>query len=130
MSYLIQWDNEEKTVVFQQYVGNPVKDDLYDLAEESALMLKSVSHTVHIIIDERITKVNLTSVDIKHLEKHVPTNQGASVTVVMEKSLAYKKYIQDIGKKLGPNAFKQPYHVTTIEEARHLLQGQFSVRYP
>ena len=52
MGYLIQWDNEEKTVVFQQYTGNPVKDDLYHLAEESALMLNSVPHIVHLIIDD------------------------------------------------------------------------------
>ena len=42
MSYLIQWDNVEKTVVFQQYTENPVKDDLYHLSEESAKMLKTV----------------------------------------------------------------------------------------
>ena len=69
MSHLIQWDNEEKTVVFQQYTDNPVKDDLYYLAEKSATMLNSVPHTVHLIIDERPIKLTLTSTDIKFLEK-------------------------------------------------------------
>ena len=64
MGYLIHWDNEEKTVVFQQYTGNPVKDDLYHLAEESALMLNSVPHIVHLIIDERTIKLTLSSTDI------------------------------------------------------------------
>ncbi len=35
MGYLIQWDNQEKTVVLQQYIDNPVKTDLYALAEQS-----------------------------------------------------------------------------------------------
>ena len=47
MSHLIQWDNEEKTVVFQQYTDNPVKDDLYYLTwvRDNALNLEtSIGH--------------------------------------------------------------------------------------
>ena len=51
MGYKIGWDNPEKTVVLQQYVDPASKDDLYRLAKESANLLKSVSHTVHLIID-------------------------------------------------------------------------------
>ena len=131
MGYSVRWDNEEKTVVLQQYTGKPVKQDLYGLAEESALLLKSVPYRVHLIIDERSIKLALNSEDIQFLEKYVPTNQGAVVTVVAsESSLAYKRYIRDVGKKLAPKAFEQPYYATTVEAARQLLQGQFSVRYP
>ena len=70
MGHEIHWDNEAKTVVYQQYTGTPVKDDLYYLAEESAAMLNSVDHTVHLIIDERMIKLTLTSADIKFLEKN------------------------------------------------------------
>jgi len=130
MGYLIRWDNEEKTVVFQQYTDNPVKDDLYYLAKESARMLNSVPHTVHLIIDERTIKLTLTSADIKYLEKNVPPNQGACVMVVQKSDLNYKKFIQDFGKVLAPNAFEQPYFATTPEDARELLQKQFDVHYP
>lgn len=76
MGHFIQWDNAAQTVVFQCYTETPVKDDLYYLAEKSAVMLKSVPHTVHLIIDERTIKLTLTSADIKYLEKNVPPNQG------------------------------------------------------
>jgi len=130
MSHLIQWDNEEKTVVFQQYTDNPVKDDLYYLAEKSATMLKSVLHTVHLIIDERTIKLTLTSTDIKFLEKNVPANQGAVVVLVNKNDMTYKKYVQDFGEKLAPNAFVETYFATTPEEARQFLQEHFDVHYP
>jgi|SRR3954471_21559800 hypothetical protein len=129
MGYLIRWDNEEKTVVFQQYTGKPIKDDLYHLAEESAQMLKSVSHPVHLIIDERTIKLTLSSSDIKFLEKNVPPNQGAVVMVVSKSDLNYKKVIQNMGKKQAPKTFAQPRFALTIEEAREILKEQFGVHY-
>ncbi len=130
MGYTIQWDNAEKTVVLQQYTGNAIKDDLYHLAEESSLMLKSVTHTVHIIVDERTIKLTLSSTDIKYLEKFVPPNQGAVIVVIGKNGAAYKKLIQNIGKALAPKAFKQTFFTGTLEEARELLQVQFEVAYP
>lgn len=129
MGYLIQWDNDEKTVVFQQYTGTPIKDDLYHLAAESAKMLASVPHTVHLIIDERTIKLTLTSADIRFLEKNVPPNQGAVIMVVSKNDLNYKKMVQDIGKKQAPKTFAQPRFAATIEEARQRLADEFGVVY-
>ena len=130
MSYLIKWDNTEKTVILQQYTDNPVKDDLYRLAEESAKMLQNVSHTVHLIIDERSTKVTLNPTDMKYLEDNVPANQGAVVMVIEEGGLTYKRVMQDVARTVAPKAFDQPYFAETLEEARQLLQDQFAVHYP
>ena len=130
MSHLIQWDNAEKTVVFQQYTDNPVKDDLYYLAEKSAAMLNSVLHIVHIIVDERTIKLTLTAADIKYLEKNVPSNQGAVIVLVNKADIPYKKFVNEFGKKLAPKAFDEPYFATTPEEARTFLQKHFDVQYP
>ena len=130
MSYLIKWDNTEKTVILQQYTDNPVKDDLYRLAEESAKMLQNVSHTVHLIIDERSAKVTLNPTDMKYLEDNVPANQGAVVMVVEEGGLTYKRVMQDVARTVAPKAFDQPYFAKTVEDARQLLQDQFGVTYP
>ncbi len=130
MGHFIQWDNAAQTVVFQSYTETPVKDDLYYLAKKSAEMLKSVPHTVHLIIDERTIKLTLTSSDIKYLEKNVPPNQGAVVMLVNKNHLNYKKFIQDFGKKFAPKAFDQPYFAATPEEARQLLHDLFDVVYP
>ena len=130
MGYLIQWDNEDKSVVLQQYIGTAFKEDLYSLATESACMLNSVTHTVHLIIDERNIKMNLNSVDMQYLEKLVPVNQGGVIMIVNQKNLAYKKFLQNAGAKVAPKSFDQPFFATTVEEARQLLQSQFQVRYP
>jgi hypothetical protein len=130
MSYVIQWDNADKTVVFQQYTDSAIKEDLYSLSKESAELLKSVSHTVHLIIDERAVKVTLSYTDIKYLESNVPENQGAVIMIVNKSGLAYKKLIQDVGRSLAPKAFDQPYFAETLEEARQILQDQFAVHYP
>ena len=130
MNHSIQWDNAERTVILQQYTDKAVKDDLYDLSKQSAEMLKSVSHRVHLIIDERPIKVTLNYTDIKYLESNVPENQGAVVMIVDKSGLTYKKLIQDVGKTLAPKAFDQPYFAETLEEARQLLQEQFEVHYP
>ncbi|MBA3873897.1 MAG: hypothetical protein H0X30_32595 [Anaerolineae bacterium] len=130
MSYSIQWDNADQTVVFQQYTDTAVKEDLYSLSKKSAEMLRSVAHTVHLIIDERPVKVTLNYTDIKFLESNVPDNQGAVVMIVNKSGLAYKKMIQDLGRTLAPKAFDQPYFAETLEEARQLLQEQFEVHYP
>lgn len=130
MGYLIQWDNKDKTVVLQQYTDRPVKEDLYHLTEESAALLKTVSHTVHLIIDERTIKLSLSSVDMKYLEMHVPPNQGAVVIMVEKSSLPYKEWIQTLGKTMAPKAFEKPFFAATLEEARELLQKLFGVRYP
>ena len=130
MSYLINWDNAEKSVVLQQYTDQPTQDDLYYLSAESAKLLKSVSHTVHIIIDERTTKMTLSSEDIKFLEKNVPSNQGAVVMLIDKSGMAYKKLMQDVGKTLAPKAFSQPFFAETVEEARQLLIEKFAVKYP
>ena len=98
MGHDIHWDNEDKTVVFQQYTDAPVKDDLYYLAEKSAALLKSVLHTVHLIIDERAIKLTLTSADIKFLEENVPPNQGIVVVLVNKNDLNYKKFVQNFFK--------------------------------
>ena len=130
MGHFIEWDNAEKTVIFQQYTDAPIKDDLYHLAKESAAMLNSVSHTVYLIIDESTIKLNLNSADIKFLEKNVPANQGAVVVILDKSGLAYKKLILGVNKSLAPKAFGQTLFATSLEEARQLLQEQFGVHYP
>lgn len=130
MAHEISWDNEDKTVILQQYTIPATKDDLYRLAAKSAEMIKSVEHTIHLIIDERAIKLMLTSADLNYLEKNVPPNQGAVVTIVNKTDVAYKSVVQAIGHKLAPNAFDQPFFADSIEEARAFLIENFSVRYP
>lgn len=129
MSYKIEWDNKDKTVVLQQYLPGATRDDLYHLAQTSADMLKSVEHTVHLIIDERNIRLSLSSSDLKFLEKLVPPNQGVAVVIVSPQDLAYKVRFQEIGKLTAPKALSRPHFVLSLKEARMYLQEKFSVIY-
>ncbi len=93
-------------------------------------MLKSVSHTVHLIIDERAIELNLSFADMNYLEQKVPPNQGTVVIVVNKGDLIYKKVVQDVGQKMAPKAFEQPYFATSLEAARRVLQEKIKVHYP
>lgn len=130
MAYQIRWYNRQKTVVLQQYSDDVTKDDLYKMARESADMLKSVSHTVHLIIDERSVDNMLTTTDMQFLEKMVPPNQGAVVVVVAEHKLKYKSIVQGMGNKIAPHAFaKETVFVSSLEKAQAYLQQHYALMF-
>jgi hypothetical protein len=129
MGHLIAWDNLEKTVVLQQYIPPATKEDLFYLAQESAEMLQTVPHPVHLILDERAIKLILNTADLQFLEKLVPNNQGAVVMVVPQIQVAYKLMAQRLGRIVAPKSVHQSFFAPTIEDARLLLQRKFSVRY-
>jgi hypothetical protein len=129
MGYKIGWDNEDKTVVLQQYTEAGSKEDLYSLAQKSAQMLSTVNHHVHLIIDERNMRYVLNPTDMAYLEEHVPMNQGAVIVVVPPGKVGYKTSIQRIGHSVAPNAFAEPYFAQSLDEARRFLQEAFGVHY-
>jgi hypothetical protein len=130
MGHLILWDNQDHTVVLQQYTSGAVKDDLYSLAQKSAALLSGVPYTVHIIVDETQRQLVLNGADIKYLEKVVPPNQGTVVVVYGDGSLEYKRIVQATGRQLAPKAFGNTYFAPTLEKARQILQETCAVHYP
>lgn len=130
MTHKITWDNEEKTVILQEYLDGATKDDLYLLAKESAEMLATVDHEVHIIIDERKIYLDLSSADMRYLEKNVPPNQGHVILIPPSGTIFYKKMMQRVGHSLAPKAFNEPSFARSVEEARELLQKELAIKYP
>ena len=129
MGYSIQWDNDDKTVVLQQYTDDATKDDWYQLAQESARMLNSVSHTVHLIIDERNVNLVATAADMQYLEKQVPANEGTAVIVTSRFKFRYKKLSKRIREQILPDTSHEAHYVESIEDACKLLQEQHGVVY-
>ena len=130
MAHQISWDNPDKTVVLQVYLDSPSKEDFYQLAEKSAAMLNSVSHTVHLILDERNIKLVLNVADMLFLQKQMPRNQGGLVILVDHSTIRYKTAVHNLTQQLVDGTFDQLYFANSIEEARHILQQAFGVRYP
>lgn len=129
MHYSIQWDNEDKTVVLQQYHQGATKDDWYQMARESAEMLGTVTHKVYLIIDEHHIEFDASSTDMRYLEKQAPTNEGACVMVVPQHQQFYKTVKKKIREQMVHNE-REAYFVETVDEARKLLQERFGVVYP
>jgi hypothetical protein len=130
MGHSIDWDNNDKTVVLQQYHAPATKEDLYQLAQKSSEMLNAVPHTVHLILDERSIKLLLTTIDLQYLEKFVPRNQGICVMVVPKFDVSYKMLTQRLGKFVAPKSVNRSYFASSVEEARELLCKKASVLYP
>jgi hypothetical protein len=124
------WDNEERTVILMQYEKTAIKDDLYIMVKENAALMATVSHTVHLIIDETNIQLTLNSADMNYLERNVPPNQGHIALIPHPGSLTFKKMIVNIGNKLSPKAFDGIYYCRSVEEGREILQKEFAVKYP
>lgn len=129
MAHRITWDNDEKTVVLQEYVGNATKDDLYLMAKESAAMLATVEHRVHLIIDERNIQLTLNNTDMRYLEKLLPPNQGLVIVIPPKNAMIFKKMTKNIGDKIAPKSFSETIFMESIEEARALLKASLGVAY-
>ena len=129
MANRVIWCNADKTVVLQQYYGDYTKDDLYTVVKKSAEMLNSVSHTVHLIIDEREVDTFMTATEMRFLEKMVPPNQGAVVVIVSKTRIYYKEVIGNMGTKIAPTAFTQSVMAFSYEEACQYLEREYHVQF-
>jgi len=130
MSHRISWDNDDHSVVLQEYIDGASKDDLYLLAEQSAKMLKSVDHTVHLIIDERKLRVPFNMIDLRYLERQIPRNQGVVVVIAQRQKQRVKAATHDLNRRINGTGVEEPYFAETVEQAREMLHHQFGVQYP
>ena len=128
MAYKIEWDNEDKTVVLQQYIAPAEIEDLYHLSSESGKMLSSVDHTVYLIIDERQANLRPNAANMRYLERNIPPNEGAAVIVTSRFKFMYKRVLRTLREKLF-NTQHESHFVETLEDARKLLQELHGVSY-
>src|SRR4051812_10950794 len=102
MGHVINWDNEDKTVVLQSYTDPVAKDDLYQLVKKFAEMLATCDHTVHLIVDERKVNFIMNSADLNYIQKMLQPNQGTVVAIVLPGNRAYKELFMDrVTQNLG-----------------------------
>jgi hypothetical protein len=130
MGHSISWDNEEKTVVFQCYDKDVTKKDLYAMVQESAAMLNTCEHKVHLIIDQRTVRYVMNAADMAFLEEHKPKNQGVVILIVEQNVETHKSITQKMGRRVAPHAFSDTYFVASLDEARKILQEHYGIHYP
>ncbi len=130
MGHNIRWDNEDKTVVLQEYTDDATKEDFFQLAQKSSEMLKTVRHTVHLIIDERKINLILNPSDLTRIKQLVPRNEGAVLVVVSPLRIKLKIAVKELNQQLLRTAYPNTYFFGSLEEARQFLQQKFDVCYP
>lgn len=125
-NYRIEWDNAEKTVVLQTYLVGATSTDVYEMARKSADMLKTVDHTVHLIILRSSGPPAVTAHELTHINKLVPKNQGKLMVV----GSLYDQMLIKSGDKIAPRTVQNSQVVKTVEEARQFLIEHYDVVYP
>jgi hypothetical protein len=109
MGHRITWDNEDETVVLQEYTDGATKSDFHQLVKESSALLKTVQHTVHLIIDERKILLILESSDATLLKKWLPENEGTVVVVMPPARIEYRRAFQFLSKQLLRKNYANTY---------------------
>jgi hypothetical protein len=130
MGHHIRWDNTDQTIIFQEYDVDGSKEDLYQLAQKSSQMLKTVDHLVHLIIDERNVNLILNPDDMNYLREIAPQNEGTVMVIVPPSKIKFRLAFQDLYNRMMRKTFINTYYVESIEQARRYLQERFKVRYP
>ena len=123
----IAWFNPEKTIIHHIYTGDIALDDYLFMADNSAEMIRSVDHTVHIIFDR--SKANKTppqnlSRALRYANQHSPENQG--VKVIVGASLITRIMV-DAAKTIAPRLAKDVYFAENLETAERIIMEKAGI---
>lgn len=121
MGFITIWENDEKTILRQIYTDRWTVDDFIACTDRTHRLLKSVPHTVHLIIDlsQAVrTPSNILSA-MRYAEQHVNDNLGLIAIVGADD---FAKQVFAPAKRLAPNATGRITFVETLPEAyAHLI---------
>lgn len=121
MAIEVVWDNPEKTILRQKFLGKWTGPEYYASLDEISSQLKTVDYRVHWIGDMTdsvgIPSLNLLAASgrvVKMVEQ-----QFATVTVV--KAHNYFQSLVNVVRRMSPSLAERVYFVNTLDEAYHLL---------
>jgi len=122
MPILLVWDNDQKSILRQVYVGHWTQEDFFASFAEAEALYSSVEHDIDLIIDLRQNQTNPLSMinTFSRTESRVHPNH-ASVTVVGVNS--FIRVLGGISVKLAPRLSRNLAFVATLDEAyAHIRQ--------
>lgn len=120
MPVQVIWDDEAHTILRQIYTGHLKLSDYMEASDEVGRMAKTVSHTVHSIMDRTgiISTPNVLLPALRYANNNLPPNIGIRVVV---KGSTFTRLLVDIGRRAAPRVSKQVFFVDTVQEARTLI---------
>lgn len=123
MSILIDWDNEEQTILRHTYSGGWTLDDFYWMLDSTYDIINGVEHSVDIIADFLSSAPpprNIISALPYYQQKRHP-RQGLQVVVGTSFLLIFTKAVTQAASIAIPQA-RQVRFTSILEEARALLR--------
>ncbi|MBI1282122.1 MAG: hypothetical protein GC179_28605 [Anaerolineaceae bacterium] len=128
MGIVVQWDNAEQTVIHFVYSGQWTFGDLFDVMQDARVLMDSVDHPVHGIIDLRDSKLMPNGVlslgRIVTMRKH--HNQGKSIIVGAN---GFARTLYDVYRKVYRTTFDESSYAfaSSLDEARQMLNDYVTV---
>ena len=124
MPITLKWDNEEKTIIRIDFVGEFTWDDINAIAHEEQVLLDSVEHKADFIVD--LEKVILPKDTLANFSKIVSTpiimHPNAGLIVV----IGTNRFVEAILNIFG-SVYKQGEKIVTVaslEEAYKAIKEQ------
>jgi hypothetical protein len=112
----VTWDNDDKTIIRQQLIGDWTYEEYVKSAVETQELTGSQPHTVHVIVDFTLSKSYPSRLLAagQTLDRNLPTNQG---TVTVIQCPMYIRAVFDILVRLYPKVGNNSAQVESLEEA-------------
>ncbi len=127
MPITVEWYNDAKTILLERFEGDWTLDEYKRLIDEARLMLSTVDHTVHILVDGRLKSprlpANLISGGMLYAARHLPPNQGITVFVGVD---AVSAIFVNIARNIGPRLHRTLFTTDTVEDALRIIEQQAS----
>jgi hypothetical protein len=123
MRIIVQWDNEEHTLVRWDFIGIWDWNDFLAAQKASNALISSVPHTVHIIGDVSRSHHLPTGAiaRFRTFKRADPENAGR---VVLVGASVYIKTIVEIFRGMFPNTGGNFTFANSLEEARSALTAE------
>lgn len=122
MGIVVQWDNPEQTVIRFVYSGQWTFGDLFDVMQEARVLMDSVDHQVHGIIDMQDSKLMPNGVLSlgRNVTMRKHPNQGKSIIVGAS---GFARTLYDVYRKVYRTTFDESAYAfaSNLEEARQML---------
>jgi hypothetical protein len=127
MHITMDWDNSEKTILRMTFADGWTWDDLYVIAPVAASQMRSVEHTVHVLVDNTRTRRLAEGGPSRAVDlmKALPPNLG--YVVVVTHNLAVRRVLKSVGYMTGTALGHRLLGVATFEEAYQAI-GNFKNR--
>jgi hypothetical protein len=120
MAIEIRWVNAEKTILIQHFQGYWTVNDYKQMVDESAQLLQTVPHIVHIIADGTHNQTAPLGMlgGMRYALRKLPPNQGI---VVFVRPNHFLETIIQMGRMLAPHLLHTTFVAETVDEALQII---------